>query len=144
MALVLERVEALLGDTQKVRLVDLQMVRLNDCTVERFGEQLPAHLFFEWRMPQGWDWLFLLMVGTLSQLGQVFLTRALQSEAVAGVAIINYTGLVYAISVGWIIFGEPQTIWSLTGMVVVVSSVLMSVMYGRRRQRLAAIETTAA
>ncbi len=50
MALVLERVEALLGDTQKVRLVDLQMVRLNDCTVERFGEQLPAHLFFEWRM----------------------------------------------------------------------------------------------
>src|SRR6185436_18716918 len=49
-ALVLERVEALLGDTQKVRLVDLQMVRLNDCTVERFGEQLPAHLFFEWRM----------------------------------------------------------------------------------------------
>jgi len=101
-------------------------------------------LFFEWRMPQGWDWLFLLMVGTRSQLGQVFLTRALQSEAVAGVAIINYTGLVYAISVGWIIFGEPQTIWSLTGMVVVVSSVLMSVMYGRRRQRLAAIETTAA
>ena len=50
MALVLERVEALLGDTQKVRPIDLQMVRLNDCTVERFGEQLPAHLFFEWRM----------------------------------------------------------------------------------------------
>ena len=30
MALVLERVEALLGDTQEVRLVDLQMVRLDD------------------------------------------------------------------------------------------------------------------
>jgi len=101
-------------------------------------------LFFEWETPRGWDWLFLLLVGVLSQLGQVFLTRALQSEAVAGVAIINYTGLVYAITVGWVIFGEPQTIWSLVGMAIVVSSVMISILYGRRRQRLAAIETTAA
>ena len=50
MALVLERVETLLGDTQEVRPVNLQVVRLNDCTVERVGEQLPAHLLFEWRM----------------------------------------------------------------------------------------------
>jgi drug/metabolite transporter (DMT)-like permease len=101
-------------------------------------------LFFEWATPHGWDWLFLVLIGTLSQLGQVFLTRALQSEAVAGVAIINYTGLVYAILVGWFIFGEPQTIWSLLGMLIVVASVLMSITYGRRRQRLAALETTAA
>lgn len=101
-------------------------------------------LFFEWQTPGGWDWLFLVLVGTFSQLGQVFLTRALQSEAVAGVAIINYTGLIYAITVGWFIFGEPQTLWSLAGMALVVAGVLMSVMYGRRRQRLEAIEVTAA
>ena len=49
-ALVLERVEALLGDTQEVRLVDLQVMRLDDRAVERFGEQLPADLFLERRM----------------------------------------------------------------------------------------------
>ncbi|MFL6374410.1 MAG: DMT family transporter, partial [Pyrinomonadaceae bacterium] len=101
-------------------------------------------LFFDWKMPHGWDWVFLVCIGVFSQLGQVFLTRALQSEAVAGVAIINYTGLVYAITTGWIIFGEPQSLASIGGMGLVVAGVLMSVMYGRRRQRLAAIEVTAA
>jgi len=96
-------------------------------------------LFFQWEWPQGWDWLFLLFVGVFSQLGQIFLTNALQREAIAGVAIVNYTGLVYAITVGWIIFGEEQSLYSLLGMALVVAGVLMSVMYGRRQQRLAAM-----
>jgi drug/metabolite transporter (DMT)-like permease len=101
-------------------------------------------LFFDWKTPQGWDWLFLVCVGVFSQLGQVFLTRSLQTEPVAGVAIVIYSGLVYAITVGWIIFGEPQSLASIGGMALVVAGVLASVMYGRRRQRLAAIEVTAA
>lgn len=101
-------------------------------------------LFFDWKTPQGFDWLWLLFVGVFSQIGQVFLTRALQSERVASVAIINYTGLIYAISVGWIIFGEPQGGLAIAGMLLVVLGVLLSVMYGRRRSRLAAIDVTAA
>jgi drug/metabolite transporter (DMT)-like permease len=101
-------------------------------------------LFFDWQTPQGWDWICLVCVGVFSQLGQVFLTKALQTEAVAGVAIIIYSGLVYAITVGWIIFGESQSLASIGGMALVVAGVLMSVLYGRRRQRLAAIEVTAA
>lgn len=100
-------------------------------------------LFFIWETPQGWDWLFLFLVGVFSQLGQIFLTNALQREAVAGVAIINYTGLVYALAIGWIVFGELQGIMSLAGMLLVVAGVLLSVMYGRRQSRLAAIESTA-
>ncbi|MBV9240416.1 MAG: DMT family transporter [Acidobacteria bacterium] len=101
-------------------------------------------LFFDWKTPYGWDWFYLVCIGVFSQLGQVFLTKALQSEAVAGVAILNYTGLVYAITAGWIIFGEPQSLPSIGGMALVVVGVLMSVLYGRRKQRLAAIEATAA
>lgn len=101
-------------------------------------------LFFEWKTPQDWDWVFLICVGIFSQLGQVFLTRALSTEAVAGVAIIIYSGLIWAITVGWVIFGEPQSLASMGGMALVVAGVLASVMYGRRRQRLAAIEVTAA
>lgn len=101
-------------------------------------------LFFDWRTPQGWDWIYLICVGVFSQLGQVFLTRALSTEAVAGVAIIIYSGLIYAITVGWIIFGEAQSLASIGGMALVVAGVLASVMYGRRRQRLAALEVTAA
>lgn len=101
-------------------------------------------LFVEWRMPVGWDWLFLFLIGVFSQLGQVFLTKALQRERIAGVAIINYTGLAYALTIGWIVFGEPQGMVALGGMLLVVAGVLMSIMYGRRRQRMDAIEVTAA
>lgn len=101
-------------------------------------------LFFEWTTPVGIEWLWLFLVGVFSQLGQMFLTNALQREPVAGVAIINYTGLVYAITIGWIIFGEAQGPWALAGMALVVAGVAMSVFYGRRQRSREAVETTAA
>jgi drug/metabolite transporter (DMT)-like permease len=100
-------------------------------------------LFFEWKTPQGWDWTFLFLVGAFSQLGQIFLTNALQRERVAGVAIINYTGLIYALSIGWIVFDETYGLISLLGMLLVVAGVVMSVMYGRRQSRREALEATA-
>lgn len=101
-------------------------------------------LFFDFRMPTGWDWLWLFMIGVFSQLGQMFLTNALQREAVAGVVIVNYTGLIYAVSIGWIVFGEVQSAWSIGGMLLVVAGVLMSVLYSRRIRSIEEIETTVA
>jgi drug/metabolite transporter (DMT)-like permease len=100
-------------------------------------------ILFQWETPAGWDWLYLFLVGVFSQIGQMFLTNALQRERVAGVAIVNYTGLVYAIVTGWVVFGEPQGIISLAGMALVVAGVLMSVLYGRRRIQIEQIESTA-
>lgn len=98
---------------------------------------------FEWKTPQGWDWLYLLLIGVFSQLGQIFLTNALQREKVAGVAIVNYTGLVYALIVGSIVFGEEQTALSMSGMLLVVFGVLLSVFYSRRMKDLEKIEASA-
>jgi drug/metabolite transporter (DMT)-like permease len=103
-----------------------------------------ASLLFEWKTPVGIDWLYLMLVGIFSQLGQVFLTNALQRERVAGVAIVNYTGLVYALTIGWFVFGEAQGIESLMGMLLVVAGVAMSVIYGRRSRMIGTLEDTAA
>lgn len=100
-------------------------------------------LFFEWRMPEGWDWLYLFLIGVFSQLGQIFLTNALQKERVAGVAIINYTGLVYAVTIGWFIFGEMQTLASIIGMALVVLGVALSVVFTNRQSRADLLNTTA-
>jgi drug/metabolite transporter (DMT)-like permease len=99
-------------------------------------------LFFDWRTPQGWDWFYLLMVGVFSQAGQMFLTSALQKEPVAGVAIINYTGLVYALLAGSLIFSEPQSTESLAGMLLVVFGVLLSVVYSKRMRDVEKIESS--
>ncbi|MEP6705834.1 MAG: DMT family transporter [Acidobacteriota bacterium] len=100
-------------------------------------------IFFEWRTPLGWDWLFLLLVGVLSQLGQIFLTNALQKERAASVSIVNYTGLTYAISIGWLVFGELQSLEIFFGMLLVVCGVLGSVIYTRRRGVIEAADAAA-
>ena len=74
----------------------------------------------------------------------MFLTNALQREPVAGVAIVNYTGLIYAVTIGWIVFGEAQGIMAVVGMLLVVIGVAASVLYGRRQSRMEEIEATAA
>ena len=101
-------------------------------------------LFFEWRMPTGWDWFYLFFIAVFSQLGQIFLTSALQKEPVAGVAIINYSGLIYALLIGSLVFGEIQTAESLSGMLLVVFGVLLSVVYSKRMRDLEKIESSVA
>ncbi len=89
-------------------------------------------LIFIWKTPLGIEWFYLLLVGIFSQLGQVFLTNAFSRERAASVAIIVYSGLVYAISVGWIIYGEKQTISTFFGMLLVVAGVAASMVYSNR------------
>ncbi len=98
---------------------------------------------FDWQTPRGWDWLYLFLIGALSQLGQIFLTNALQKEKAASVAIVNYTGLIYGLLIGWFVFGETQTYESLLGMILVVSGVILSVNYSKRRRDIESIESTA-
>jgi drug/metabolite transporter (DMT)-like permease len=97
---------------------------------------------FAWETPAGADWFYLLLVGVFSQLGQIFLTNAFSREKAASVAIIVYSGLLYGISIGWIFFGEAQTLLSLFGMLLVVAGVVSSVLYGRRIKEVEQIEST--
>ena len=97
---------------------------------------------FNWQTPHGFDWLFLFLVGFFSQFGQVFLTNAFQKERAASVAIVNYTELIYALLFGWFVFGEGQTLQSLTGMMLVVGSVILSVLYSKRRKDIESIESS--
>jgi drug/metabolite transporter (DMT)-like permease len=99
-------------------------------------------LFFFWTTPLGWDWLYLILIGISSQLGQIFLTNALQREKAASVAIVNYSGLIYALIVGWFVFNEPQTLESLAGMFLVVCGVVLSVIYSKRRREIEKIESS--
>jgi drug/metabolite transporter (DMT)-like permease len=98
---------------------------------------------FDWQTPAGWNWFYLFLVGAFSQLGQIFLTNALQKERAASVAIVNYTGLTYGLLIGWFVFGEAQTAESLLGMLLVVCGVVLSVIYSKRRKDIESIESTA-
>lgn len=90
-------------------------------------------ILFNWRTPTAWEWISLLMCGLLTQVGQICLTKALQSERIARVAVLNYIGLIYALIFSVTIFGERYTAQSGLGIALVVTGVLLAVLFGKPR-----------
>lgn len=90
-------------------------------------------IFFSWKTPSFREWFSLLMCGVLTQIGQVCLTKSLQAERVATVAVLNYIGLVYALVFGVIIFGEHYSLQMVLGILLIVTGVLLAVVYGKRK-----------
>lgn len=84
---------------------------------------------FHWVMPQGWDWAFLLGIGTFTQFAQYFMTKAYQAEEVSKVANLNYLSIIYALSFGFIFFGETFNLMTYAGMALVVAGVVLNMWY---------------
>ena len=91
---------------------------------------------FSWRMPQGIDWLYLLLTGILTQLGQINLTKSLQAERIAITTSLNYIGILYAIVFGIFFFGESYTLSIFTGITLVVAGVLLNVIFGKKEHQI--------
>lgn len=87
--------------------------------------------FVRWETPTLREWFYLLMCGLLTQIGQVCLTKSLQAERVATVAVLNYIGLVYALGFGVLIFGEHYTLQTVFGILLIVAGVLLAILYGK-------------
>ena len=94
---------------------------------------LGVYLLNHWVMPQGWDWLYLLLIGVFSQFAQYFLTKAYQTASVADVSAIYHLGVVYALFVGWIFFGEVFHIIALLGIVLVFVGVFFAILYKQKQ-----------
>ena len=88
-------------------------------------------ILFRWQTPSPWEWLSLLMCGVLTQVGQICLTKSLQSERIAQVAVLNYLGLVYALIFGITLFDEHYTAQTVLGIALVIAGVILSVLFGK-------------
>ena len=93
-----------------------------------------------WVQPVGWEWFYLFMVGITSQAAQYFMTRAYQLAEISTVSIVNYTGIIYAIVLGFIFFGEGFNLLTYSGMGLVLVGVICNVMWKQRLK--GAVETT--
>ncbi|MCF8461767.1 MAG: DMT family transporter [Flavobacteriales bacterium] len=84
--------------------------------------------YFEWVTPIGWDWGLILLLGIFTQIGQVYMTKALQAEKANVVASLKYLGSLYALIFGYFIFDETYNWISIVGIVLILSGVLMNVL----------------
>ena len=87
---------------------------------------------FNWVLPHGMDWFYLIATGIFTQLGQVNMTKALQMERVADMSILNYLGALYALIFGYILFGEVYGPMAIIGIVLILSGVVFNYFYQRR------------
>ncbi len=96
-----------------------------------------AVTIFDFRMPQGWDWLMLLGIGLLTQLGQVNLTKALQTEQLGIASSLNFLGVLYAALFGVLLFQEHVTTANVMAMIVIAAGVVGNVVVGKRAEVIA-------
>jgi len=87
---------------------------------------------FDWVQPMGWDWVLLLLLGVFTQVGQVFMTKALQAERANLVAGLKYLGSLYALLYGYVLFGEHYGGWSLVGILLILAGVVLNTLVKQR------------
>lgn len=86
-----------------------------------------------WVQPQGLDWLYLVLIGVFTHFAQYYLTRALQAQKMAIVSQINYVGVVYALLMGYYLFGESIPPLAIFGLFLVVAGVICGSWFGQAR-----------
>lgn len=82
-------------------------------------------LFQEWIWPSLYDWLLILALGGFTQIAQITLTKALQSDKAANTIVLKYLGVVHAFFIGWFFFDENITIISTTGVIIVLLGIIL-------------------
>ncbi len=88
---------------------------------------------FNWVQPQGVEWLYLVLIGVTSQTAQYFMTRSYMLAEIGMVSIVNFTGIIYAIVLGFIIFGETFNLMTYFGMFLVVAGISCNVLFRHRK-----------
>lgn len=84
-------------------------------------------MLYQWVTPEGWDWLLLLGVGVCTQFGQIHLTKAYMMEPASKVAGLSYTGLIFAIAFGYILFGEELNTMTVLGILLIIGAIVTQV-----------------
>ncbi|MDX5448379.1 MAG: DMT family transporter [Bacteroidota bacterium] len=84
---------------------------------------------FYWVTPVGWDWLLLILMGVLTQIAQVYMTKAYQVSTVNKVAGLKYFGIIFALSFDFFIFGVEYQWLALVGIVLVVAGVILNILH---------------
>jgi drug/metabolite transporter (DMT)-like permease len=81
-----------------------------------------AALPFGWVTPTAYDWGAMVVNGLGNALGQYLWTRALHLAPTSAVVPFNYFSLVWAIMLGFLVWGDIPSAALLAGSAIVVAS----------------------
>lgn len=61
---------------------------------------------FDFVMPQGIEWIVLLLIGIFTQMAQIAMTKAFHTESASAIVPFQYLGAIYAFILGILVFDE--------------------------------------
>ncbi|TCI00351.1 DMT family transporter [Roseococcus sp. SYP-B2431] len=91
---------------------------------------------FVWVTPDWEVFLILIGIGAFGGLAQVMLTEAYASAQVSSLGAYSYTGILWAVVLGWIVFGEQPGPFTFLGAGLIVAAAL----YILRREMIRAVQ----
>ena len=86
-----------------------------------------------WKNPNLVEWLLSLSLGVFGYVGQLYLTKALQSHETNVIAPLKYLEVVFMIMVGTFWFGEIYNLWTLLGVLLIMLSLIYNVYLKRNK-----------
>ncbi len=84
-------------------------------------------------IPHGIEWILLLAVGILTQIAQISMTRAFNSESASKVSPVKYVGAIYAVLIGFFVFDETLSLYASLGISLVLLGVLLNTFFKGRK-----------
>ncbi|MCC2613171.1 DMT family transporter [Rhizobium petrolearium] len=90
---------------------------------------------FTWQPVARFDWLPLLGIGFLAQLGQYCFLRAYRIADASVLAPVGYLSIVFVTVVGYVFFGEVPEVRVVAGVVIILASLQGAAWLEQRRAR---------
>lgn len=81
---------------------------------------------YECILPRGIEWVLLLLIGIVTQIAQVAMTKALLYGQTAVIAPFQYLGAIYASICGYLIFSENLSPIVYLGIIIILLGVLLN------------------
>jgi len=85
-----------------------------------------TYTLFHWVSPNFTEWLVLILIGLATTVAQIYMTRAYHLDKAANISNYNYLGIVYAIVIGFFIFGETVNVLAYFGITLIIFGIFMS------------------
>ena len=90
---------------------------------------------FLWVTPSLWELAVLTVIGFLGIVGQTMITQGLTQGDATVLVPLDYSRIVYAAALGYILFGELPGVWSVAGMALIVAASLYLVLTEKKKQK---------
>jgi drug/metabolite transporter (DMT)-like permease len=80
-------------------------------------------------MPDSQALILLLLVGIFTQVGQVGLTKAMQTEVAGKATAYSYVQVIFSVLLGWLLFAEIPGLWTWAGGSLIMAGALINTLW---------------